>query len=100
MAGQLSTTTCARGKKAMNRRGFVRSSLAAAVGASMPMVSAFGAILSPSKAVDRDIEAITGDGASVTLKRAAVQDLGESLRGNLILPGHPVYDDARRVLNA
>ena len=43
---------------------------------------------------------MTGDGASVTLKRAAVQELGESLRGNLVLPGHAVYDDARRVLNA
>jgi FAD/FMN-containing dehydrogenase len=74
--------------------------MAAAIGASLPLRGAFGAILSPSKTVDRDIEAITGAGASVTLKRAAVQDLGESLRGNLILPGHPVYDDARRVLNA
>jgi hypothetical protein len=30
----------------MNRRGFVRNSLAAAVGASLPLGSAFGAILS------------------------------------------------------
>ena len=51
-------------------------------------------------AVDADIDAVTGDGASVTLKRAAVQELGESLRGNLLLPGHSAYDDARRVLNA
>ena len=84
----------------MNRRGFVRNSLAAAVGASLPLKGALGAILSASKAVDADINAVTGDGASVTLKRAAVQELGESLRGNLILPGHAVYDDARRVLNA
>jgi FAD/FMN-containing dehydrogenase len=74
--------------------------LAAAVGASLPMTGALGAILSPSRAVDADIDAVTGDGASVTLKRAALQELGESLRGNLVLPGHPVYDDARRVLNA
>ena len=50
--------------------------------------------------VDRDIDAITGDGASVTLQRAAVQELGESLRGNLLLPGHAAYEDARQVLNA
>ena len=37
--------------------------------------------------VDVDIKAVTGDGASVTLKRAAVQELGDSLRGNLLLPG-------------
>jgi FAD/FMN-containing dehydrogenase len=74
--------------------------LAAAVGASLPITGALSAVLSPSKTVDADIDAITGDGASVTLKRAAVQELGESLRGNLVLPGHPIYDDARRVLNA
>ncbi|HXS79354.1 MAG TPA: FAD-dependent oxidoreductase, partial [Gammaproteobacteria bacterium] len=85
----------------MNRRGFVRGSLAAAIGASSLSTSgAFGAILSPSKAVDADINAVTGAGKSVTLKKAAVQELGESLRGNLLLPGHPAYDDARRVLNA
>ena len=84
----------------MNRRGFVRGSLAAAIGASLPVSGAFGAILSPSKSVDTDINAVTGAGAKVTLKRAAVQELGESLRGNLLLPGHPAYDDARRVLNA
>ncbi|HSC15415.1 MAG TPA: FAD-dependent oxidoreductase, partial [Gammaproteobacteria bacterium] len=84
----------------MDRRGFVRGSLAAAIGASLPAARALGAILSPSKSVDTDIDAITGDGKNVTLKRAAVQELGESLRGNLLLPGHPAYDDARRVLNA
>jgi FAD/FMN-containing dehydrogenase len=84
----------------MDRRRFVQRSLAAAVGASLPLGHAFGAILSPSMAVDTDIEAVTGDGAAVTLKRAAVQELGESLRGNLLLPGHGAYDDARRVLNA
>jgi FAD/FMN-containing dehydrogenase len=36
----------------------------------------------------------------VTLARAAVQELADTLRGNLVLPGHPVYDDARRVINA
>jgi FAD/FMN-containing dehydrogenase len=74
--------------------------LAAAIGASLPARGALGAILSPTKSVDTDIDAVTGDGKSVTLKRADVQELGESLRGNLLLPGHPAYDDARRVLNA
>jgi FAD/FMN-containing dehydrogenase len=84
----------------MNRRHFVQRSFAAAVGASLPVGSGLGAILSPSMAVDADIEAVTGDGAGVTLKRAAVQELGDSLRGNLLLPGHAAYDNARRVLNA
>jgi FAD/FMN-containing dehydrogenase len=84
----------------MDRRRFVQSSLAAAVGASLPLGQGFGAILSASMGVDSDIDAVTGDGASVTLKRAAVQELGESLRGNLLLPGHSAYESARRVLNA
>jgi FAD/FMN-containing dehydrogenase len=84
----------------MNRRRFAQLSLAAAVAAGLPVTRAVAAILSPSLKVDADVDAVTGDGASVTLARAAVQELGESLRGNLLLPGHAAYDDARRVLNA
>ncbi len=50
--------------------------------------------------VERDVDAVTGAGRGVTLPRAAVQELGESLRGNLLLPGHGAYEDARQVLNA
>ena len=84
----------------MNRRRFVQSSLAAAIATSLPVSQSFAAILSASMKVDADINAVTGDGAEVTLKRAAVQELGESLRGNLLLPGHEAYEEARRVLNA
>ncbi len=84
----------------MNRRRFVQSSLAAAVAASLPASEGLAAILSGSMGVDADINAVTGDGAEVILKQAAVQELGESLRGNLVLPGHEVYEEARRVLNA
>ena len=81
----------------MNRRRFVSGALAAAVAASLPR--AHGAILSPSMRVDSDIDAVTGSGGSVTLARAAVQELGESLRGNLLLPGHAAYEQARHVIN-
>jgi FAD/FMN-containing dehydrogenase len=84
----------------LTRRGFVRGSLAAAVAASLPPGRALSAVLSPSMKVDSDLDAITGDGKSVTLARAAVQELGDSLRGNLLLAGHPTYEDARRVINA
>ena len=83
----------------MNRRRFVQSSLAAAVAASLPTSQSLAAILSGSMGVDADINAVTGDGAEVTLQRAAVKELGDSLRGNLVLPGHDVYEEARRVLN-
>jgi FAD/FMN-containing dehydrogenase len=84
----------------MNRRHFMRGSLAAAVAAQLPLGSAYSAVLSPSMKVDADVDAVTGDGKSVTLARAALQELGDSLRGNLLLPGHPAYEQARRVENA
>ena len=84
----------------MDRRRFIQTSLAAAVAAALPVSQSFSKILGASMTVDADINGVTGDGAEVTLKRAAVQELGDSLRGNLLLPGHEAYDEARRVLNA
>ena len=84
----------------LSRRGFVRGSLAASIAASLSARATWGAVLSGSMKVDRDVDALTGNGKPVTLSRAAVQELGDSLRGNLLLPGHPAYEDARRVINA
>jgi FAD/FMN-containing dehydrogenase len=50
-------------------------------------------------AVDADINAVTGDGVGITLARAAVQEFGDSLRGDLLLPGHEAYEEARRIRN-
>jgi len=82
----------------LSRRRFTARALAAAVAASLPP-PAWSAILSPTARVERDIGAVTGDGAPVTLARADVEALGKALRGNLVLPGHEAYDPARRVLN-
>ncbi len=84
----------------MNRRRFVQSSLATAVAALLPVNNGVAALFGPSAKVDADINAVTGDGAEVTLGRAAVQELADSLRGNLLLPGHEAYEDARRIINA
>ncbi len=83
----------------LTRRRFLGTSVLAAA-ATLPMSRAWPVILGPSNSVDRDLDAITGDGKSLTLRRAEVQELGKSLRGNLLLPGHPAYDPARRVWNA
>ena len=43
------------------------------------------------------------DVARLTFIRRAKElgfSLGDSLRGNLLLPGHPAYEEARRVINA
>jgi FAD/FMN-containing dehydrogenase len=84
----------------LSRRYFVRGSVAAAVAASLPASRAWSGVLSASMKVDGDLDAVRGTGQSVTLARSAVQELGDALRGNLLLPGHAAYDDARRVINA
>lgn len=84
----------------MNRRRFVQSTLAAAVAGSLAGRYSLAALLSPTGSVDADIDAVTGDGGETILPRAAVQELADGLRGNLLLPGHPAYEQARLVLNA
>jgi FAD/FMN-containing dehydrogenase len=83
----------------MNRRHFCRSSLAAAVAASLSSGHAFGSILQALTQVTSSINAVTGEGGDVVLEQAAVQELSDSLRGNLLLTGSEAYDQARRVLN-
>jgi hypothetical protein len=78
----------------MNRRGFVFSSVAAAVGLTL---ASRGALAALAPIVD-DVAAVTGAGGKVTLGKSAVQELRDSLRGALLLPGQPGYDEARRVL--
>ncbi len=80
----------------MNRRDFFVSSLAAAVAASL----AGNRALASGEPVAGDIQALTGDGRPVTLGKSALEELRASLRGNLLLPGQPGYDEARRILNA
>lgn len=83
----------------LSRRSFIaRTSMLGL--AAVPLARAWPALLSPSMSVDRDLDALTGDGRAVTLARAAVQELADSLRGNLLLPGIPAYEQARRVQNA
>jgi FAD/FMN-containing dehydrogenase len=83
----------------MNRRHFCQSSVAAAVAASLSSGQAYAAVLQALTQVTSNINAITGDGGEVVLEKAAVQELSDSLRGNLLLTGSEAYDKARRVLN-
>ena len=78
----------------MNRRYFLKSSLAGAVAACLPMGRLFA-----DTPVSGAIEAVTGSGSTVSLDKAALQELKASLRGALLLRGEPGYDQARRVLN-
>jgi FAD/FMN-containing dehydrogenase len=82
----------------MDRRSFVQLSLGAAVAASLPC-SWSNAAAQAALQVVSDIKAVTGDGAATSLAASDLQQLKASLRGALLLPGNPGYDEARRVLN-
>lgn len=79
----------------MDRRDFLAGSLATALAASLPLGRAIAAI-APLSA---DLQAVTGDGRKVVLAKGDLQALREALRGPLLLPGEPGYEEARRVLN-
>jgi len=79
----------------MNRRYFLKSSLAGAIAACFPT----GQLLSATR-ISGGIDAVTGSGSAITLEPGALQELRDSLRGALLFKGEPGYDQARRVLNA
>ncbi|HSM29788.1 MAG TPA: hypothetical protein VK854_03740, partial [Woeseiaceae bacterium] len=68
----------------MDRRLFLQSSIAASVMAALPSAQARAALQALTQ-VSGDIRAFTGDRQEVLLERAAVQELADSLRGNLLL---------------
>jgi FAD/FMN-containing dehydrogenase len=78
------------GGREMNRRHFCNTALAVAVSAAIPWNRALAA---------DEIPAMTGSGTKTALARSDLQQLKESLRGPLLLPGDADYDQARRVLN-
>lgn len=83
----------------MDRRRFLRSSLSAAGLAAIPGSHTLAvSLLHTPTTVPSDIDAVTSDGGQVTLPRAMVQELSDSLKGRLLLPGGPAYDEARLLL--
>ncbi|MFQ6006498.1 MAG: FAD-binding protein [Woeseia sp.] len=83
----------------MHRRRFCQSVIGAAVATSIPAAQSLGTYLQLLTTVSGDIDVITGSGGQIILRKAAVQDLSDSLRGRLLLPGNEGYEKARRVLN-
>ena len=83
----------------MNRRKFVKSTLAASVAATFPALTACGEKVKVAAEAETGIRAVSLDGAEVELTRAMVRELGEAMAGPVILSGHPEYDSARRIWN-
>ena len=77
----------------MHRRTFCKSTLAAAVAATLPGCG-------PSNTdIGRTVSALSADGDELSLETAAVRELTESLGGNLFLPADEGYDAAKLVWN-
>ncbi len=87
----------------MDRRQFCRTTLAASIAASFPALTGCGQgerERAPSAAkADTSIPAVSLDGESIELERAAIRELGEAIRGPVMMSGHPDYDGARRIWN-
>jgi hypothetical protein len=83
----------------MKRRRFLQSSIAATVAASLPTSQILAQALANMTEAAGNVNAVTGSGAQVTLEQAAIQELSDSMRGRLLLPGAEGYDTARAVLN-
>lgn len=83
----------------MKRRTFCRSALATAVATSMPMPRVFAeAARTMSRIVD-DVPAVTRNGGETVLEKAAIKELRDSMRGQVLLPDNVGYDDARKIWN-
>jgi FAD/FMN-containing dehydrogenase len=78
----------------MKRREFLQGSLGATVAASLNGLAAAqtGAPQLPS------VTAVQGDGKSVTVSGAALQELREALHGRLLLPQDDGYEEARHIV--
>jgi FAD/FMN-containing dehydrogenase len=81
----------------MRRRAFLQSAAAAAVAFSLPPPPLYASVTSRRRF--RSVEAVTGDGRTVTLGDGALADLGASLRGRLLLASDDGYESARMILN-
>jgi len=90
----------------MQRRDFVRSTLAATACAVVPWGAAGRAALADDGSGAATVSDGTGplhaiglSGQRISLARSDVDQLGANLRGQLVLPGDAPYDEARRLWN-
>jgi FtsP/CotA-like multicopper oxidase with cupredoxin domain len=81
----------------MNRRHFVRTSVASAVALALP--TRLFALDQAATQAAGGLAAVTLDGKPTVIEQVALQELKATLRGPLLLAGDAGYDQARRVLN-
>jgi FAD/FMN-containing dehydrogenase len=83
----------------INRRRFVTNAALAGAATCIPGMHLLAAD-AKSAAVGADVQAVGLGGAPLSLERAAVQELRDSLKGQLLVAADAGYEDARHVWNA
>ena len=83
----------------MNRRTFVKTTLAASVAATFPVLTACGKKARLATEAVTSLRAISLDGAEIELEKAAIKELGDALSGPILLSESPDYDGARKIWN-
>lgn len=83
----------------MDRRKFVRTTLAAGAAAAFPALAACGEKPRVATEAETAVRAVALDGAEVELTTAMVRELGAAMKGPVMLSGHPEYESARRIWN-
>lgn len=79
----------------MKRRAFCRSALATAFTASLPI----DRVLAQAAKIVDDVPVLTRGGRETMIEKAAIKELRDSMRGELLLPGNVGYEDARKIWN-
>lgn len=83
----------------MERRTFIRSSVAAGAALSFTSRPTLAALYQASSQQPQDVAAITGNGKQITLSGKAIADLRSRIRGRVLLATDPGYDEARHIRN-
>ena len=83
----------------MDRRRFVKSTLAAGVAATLPALSACGEKARVATEAEAGVRAVSLDGAELELTKAMIREFGTAMSGPVMLSEDPGYDSARKVWN-
>jgi hypothetical protein len=83
----------------MRRRTFLRSAAASAAVLALPTPPSFTFSERGSRRRLRSVEAVTGDGRTVTLSDGMLDELRSAIRGRMLLAEDDGYEEARRILN-
>jgi hypothetical protein len=83
----------------MQRRTFIRTTLALACAASRPVRPALAGYVQAGASALPDVPAVKGDGGALSLTGTSLRDLQHSLHGRMLLAASDGYDTARHVLN-